>query len=175
MARVAQRRGGRIAYVPRAAPARFLATGNDVRPLGWTGFGNFPDALLTATPANIRGTISVPRTGTYHAWVEGSFARWMTIGLDGRALPDWPSGLNNPGAYASLGSVRLTGGRHELFIRQGGADLRPGSGGYRSSLRHLGPLFLSPVADERLPVRTVAARDWRRLVGVRADWLEVVG
>jgi hypothetical protein len=40
-----------------------------------------------------------------------------------------PDGLNNPGAYASLGTVALTRGRHELSIRQFGGTLSPGSGG----------------------------------------------
>jgi hypothetical protein len=169
----ARSRGGRIAYVPRERPPVFLAT-RVPRPVRWIGFGNFPEALLSEGPANFHVEIAIPRNGRYHVWVEGSFARDIHIGIDGRPLPHRPDGLNNPGAYASLGRVRLTRGRHVLTLRQYGGDLRPGSGGYQSSLRHIGPIYFDPVANERDAVRTLAPSRWRDLVGVRADWLEIV-
>ncbi len=61
-----------------------------------------------------------------------------------------------------------------MQLVQGGGDLRPGNGGYRSSLRHLGPMLFNPVENERARVREIAAGDWETLVGERADWLEVV-
>ena len=61
-----------------------------------------------------------------------------------------------------------------VTLVQGGGDLRPGNGGYRSSLRHIGPILLQPVRDDERRVRVIGAGDWRRLVGVRSDWLEVV-
>ncbi len=172
-ARRARSLRGRIAYVPRERPPVFFAT-RVPRPVRWIGFGNFPEALLTEGPANIRAPVQIPRSGSYHVWAEGSFERRITVGLDGEPLPKTPDGLNNPGAYASLGTVRLARGRHELTIRQYGGDLRPGSGGYQSSLRHLGPIFFDPVANGRDRVREIAPARWRELVGVRADWLEIV-
>jgi len=169
----ARRLGGRIAYVPRARPAVFFAT-HHPRPPRWIGFGNFPEALLTDGPSDIHSPVRIRRSGRYHVWVEGSFARRIVIGVDGRPLPGTPEGLNNPGAYASLGTVSLRPGLHDVSIRQGGGDLRPGTGGYSSSLRHIGPIYFEPVADERLPVREIDASRWRDLVGRRADWLEVV-
>jgi hypothetical protein len=169
----ARARGGRIAYVERERPPVFLAT-RGPRPILWIGFGNFPEALLTEGPANIMREMRIPRTGRYSVWVEGSFERAITIGVDGRPLPMRPDGLNNPGAYASLGTVALTRGRHELSIRQFGGTLSPGSGGYLSSLRHIGPIFFDPVANERDAVREIEPGAWRSLIGVRADWLEIV-
>jgi hypothetical protein len=169
----ARRLGGRIAYAPRERPPVFFAT-HHPRPLRWTGFGNFPEALLTDGPSNIHSPVRIRRSGRYHVWVEGSFARRLVIGVDGRPLPGTPEGLNNPGAYASLGTVSLRPGLHDVSIRQGGGDLSPGTGGYISSLRHIGPIFFEPVADERFPVREIDASRWRELVGRRADWLEVV-
>jgi hypothetical protein len=61
-----------------------------------------------------------------------------------------------------------------IFIRQGGGDLRPGTGGFRSSLRHIGPIYFDPVANERFPVREIEPARGRELVGVHADWLEIV-
>ncbi len=70
--------------------------------------------------------------------------------------------------------MTLERGRHRVAISQGGGTLGPGTGGYLSSLRHAGAIFLAPVADEALVVRLLDPADWRRLVGVNADWLEIV-
>ena len=174
-ARRARARRGRIAFVVRLRPAVYLETRDRARPLLWTGYGNFPGALVTGGPANIHGPVTIPRSGLYDVWVEGSFGRRLTLGLDGTPFPDRPQGLNNPGGYESLGTVAIARGRHEIFIRQGGADLHPGTAGYRSSLRHLGPVFFDPVANRRPTVRTIDPARWRELVGERADWLEIVG
>jgi hypothetical protein len=173
LARRAQRLGARIAFVPRERPPVFLAT-RVPRPLRWIGFGNFPEGLLSEGPADISAPIRVARTGRYNVWVEGSFARRMVISLDERPLQRTPAGLNNPGAYVSLGTVSLRRGAHKLSIRQSGGTLAPGTGGYLSSLRHIGPIYLDPVANERYAVREVAPDRWRELVGVRSDWLEII-
>ncbi len=169
----ARRLGGQIAYAPRARPPVFLATRHP-RPPRWRGFGNYPEALLSDGPSNIDAPVQIPRSGRYHVWVEGSFERRMVIAVDGRPLPQTPSGLNNPGAYASLGTVWIERGLRGISIRQGGADLRPGTGGYLSSLRHIGPIFFNPVANEQFTVRVVDPARWRELVGIRSDWLEIV-
>jgi hypothetical protein len=169
----AQRLGGEIAYVPRARLAGFYIT-HHPRPLKWEGFGNFPDALVAAAPGRIDAPVEIPRTSTYNVWFEGSFARRLRLSTDGRPLGTTKPGLNNPGAYELIGSRRLTRGPHGVQVVQGGGDLRPASGGYRSSLRHIGPIWFQPVEDMRRRVITIPAEQWRRLVGVRADWLEIV-
>ncbi|MGH2944418.1 MAG: hypothetical protein ACRDLN_16780, partial [Solirubrobacteraceae bacterium] len=76
--------------------------------------------------------------------------------------------------YELIGAVWLARGRHRLSISQGGGDLRPGNGGYRSSLRHIGPIVFNPAPDEQFPVTYLRPGEWRRLVGMNADWLEIV-
>jgi hypothetical protein len=101
----------------------------------------------------------------------------MLVSIDKRPLAATTTrggGLNNPGAYVRLGTRRLSRATHGVQVRQGGGDLRPGSGGYRSSLRHVGPIFFQAAGDEQRRVRTIDPAQWRRLVGVRADWLEIV-
>jgi len=173
VSRRARTLGGRIAVAPRARPAVFFAARHP-RPIRWIGFGNFPEALLSEGPTNSDAPIRIPVTGRYDVWVEGSFARRMVIGVDGKPLPRTPTGLNNPGAYAYLGAVSVKRGLHGVQIRQFGGDVKPGTGGYLSSLRHLGPIYFDPAANQRFPVRELAPRRWRELVGVRADWLEIV-
>jgi len=169
----ARRRGGRIAYVERARLTGFYIAHNE-RPGSWAGFANFPKAIVTTGPARIDGPVRIPRTGRYNVWIEGAFARRLQVGIDGRPLGATSGGLNNPGAHVLIGTRRLTRGEHGVQVVQGGGDLRPGSGGYRSSLRHAGPIWFQPVDDAQRRVQTIDPDDWRRLVGIRADWLEVV-
>ena len=165
--------GGRIAYVERAPLAAVLPRSRP-HPARWFVYGNYPEALVPTSPGLVQGTVAVARAGEHRIWVEGSFARRMTLRVDGRTVARTPSELNNPGAYVDLGTVPLTAGEHSVELVQGGGDLRPGSGGYLSSLRHVGPIFVVPEGDDDAPVQQLAARDWRRLVGVNADWLEIV-
>lgn len=173
LARRARARGARLAFVERERMIRLRPT-QAALPGRWFPTALFPGAVVTAGPGRQVLSFRVRRAGRYRIWVEGSFARPVRLLVDGRPVPRPPAGLDSPGAYHDLGAVRLRRGRHELRIEQGGGDLRPGSGGYRASLRHLGPVVFDPVANEDPPLRTVAAGDWRRLVGRRLDWLEVV-
>ena len=169
----ARRLGGRIAYVPRPRlPMYFIA--NHPRSARWAGFGPYPGGLVTDGPGRSDAPVRIPRTGRYRVWVEGSFSRRITVRVDGQLVGTTPRVLNAPGAYALLGTVRLRRGLRGVQVVQGGGDLRPGNGGYRSSLRHIGPILFAPVEDDPTRVRLVAAGDWRRLVGVRSDWLEIV-
>jgi hypothetical protein len=165
--------GGRIAYVPRA-PLQPVFPADLKHPGRWVEYGGYPGALVPAGPGGVEGTLRVARAGPHRVWIEGSFARQMTVRVDGKLVGRTPDQLNNPGEYVSFGPVTLARGRHRVAIHQGGGDMRPGTGGYLSSLRHVGAIFLSPLSEETLRVRTLHPDDWRRLVGVNADWLEVV-
>jgi hypothetical protein len=169
----ARRLGGRIAFVRRTAITPVLPAELPPPP-AWARFPSFPGAEVPAGPGSFEKTVTVPRQGRYRVWLEGSFARRMTVLLDGRVVGHTSQTLNNPGAYEPFTALALTRGRHRLVVRQGGGDLTPGSGGYRSSLRSVGPVFVSPVSDEAARVLEIDPADWRKLVGVNADWLEVV-
>jgi hypothetical protein len=169
----ARRLGGRIAYVPRAPRSAVFA--QDLRRPGpWTTYGGYPGGVVPGGPGRTEGTITVPRAGPYRLWVEGSFARRMTLRVDGKVAGRTPQLLDNAGGYVSFAPLTLAAGPHRVEVSQGGGDLRPGNGGYLSSLRHIGAIQLAPVADETPAVRELDPRDWRRLVGVRSDWLEIV-
>ena len=169
----AKRLGGRLALV-RREPTAVALPAKLTHPVGWLGFSLYPGALVSAGAGRLSGTIRIPRSARYRVWMEGSFARRLSLRLDGSHVGHTRAGLENPGGFASLGSVRLSRGAHRLEVQQGGRSLRPGNAGYRSGLRHVGPIVAAPVADERLRVTELDARDWRRLVGLRVDWLEIV-
>lgn len=170
---LARRLGGRIAVTQRQRAAAVLPSKAE-HPIAWTSFPLYPGALVTSGPGRLKAAIRVPRGGRYEAWIEGSFARRLSLRMDGRFVGHTRPGLENPGAYQRIGTIALTSGKHRLGILQGGGDLRPGNAGYRSSLRHIGPIVLRPMPDERLALTYLPARDWRRLIGMNADWLEIV-
>jgi hypothetical protein len=170
--RRAQRLRGRIGVLARV-PAPQLRPASVTHP--WPGYPLYPGALVPAAPGRAGGPIRVDRSGSYRVWIEGSFARRLTLKLDGKVVGLTPRGLNNPGAYASIAVIRVRRGTHDLEISQGNGDRKqPGNRGYLSSLRHIGPVILNPVANEDIAVMQLPARDWRRLVGVRSDWLEII-
>jgi hypothetical protein len=169
----ARKAGDRIAYVPRPV-IEAVQPADLPHPDRWVLFGGYPGALVPAGPGGVVASTRVPAAARYRLWIEGSFARRMTVRVDGRLIGRTPEELNNPGEYVTFGPLALKRGTHRVEIHQSGGDLRPGSGGYLSSLRHVGAIVLSPLSDESLAVRTLAPADWRRLVGVNADWLEIV-
>ncbi|MDX6690827.1 MAG: hypothetical protein QOG15_2284 [Solirubrobacteraceae bacterium] len=141
----------------------------------WPGYPLYPGALVPAAPGRADGPIRVARSGSYRVWIEGSFARRLTLKLDGKVIGLTPRGLNNPGAYASIAVMRVPRGTHAFELSQGAGDRKqPGNRGYLSSLRHVGPIIFEPVGNENVTVTQVAPSRWRRLVGLRSDWLEII-
>ncbi|MCA1682742.1 MAG: hypothetical protein LC685_01885, partial [Actinobacteria bacterium] len=172
LGRRAQRLGGRIAFSARARPGIVLPTKVEHQ---WPAYSLYPGAVVTAFPSRVTGPVQIARSGRYHLWLEGSFARSLNVAVDGRRVAQTTEGLNNPGAYEALATLQLTRGVHTIEVSQGIGDGKlPGNGGYRSSLRHIGPVVLNPVANEGGAVSVIAARDWRRLAGRQLDWLEIV-
>jgi len=170
--RQAQRLGGRIAFAPRSRASLLLPS---KVPHQWPDYLLYPGAVVTAFPSRVANTMRVQRSGRYHLWLEGSFGRSLDVAVDGRRVARTQPGLNNPGAYQALATLTLTRGVHQVEISQGVGDrTEPGNGGYRSSLRHIGPIVLHPVADERGTVNEIEPRQWRSLVGREIDWLEIV-
>lgn len=170
--RRARRLHGRIGMLART-PAPQVRPASIEHP--WPAYPLYPGALVPAAPGRATGPVRVDRTGDYRVWIEGSFARRLTLKLDGKVVGLTPRGLNNPGSYASLAVIRVRRGTHDLELSQGNGDRKqPGNRGYLSSLRHVGPIIFEPVANETITVRQLAPSQWRRLVGVRSDWLEIV-
>jgi hypothetical protein len=173
LAATARRLRGHIAYAPRPRMPMYFISHHPRSPR-WAGFGPYPGGLVTDGPGRSRGPVSIRGSGRYRVWVEGSFARRLTLRIDGRVIGVTPRELNGPGAYSLIATLDLRRGDHGVEVSQGGGDLRPGNGGYRSSLRHIGPILFEPVASDPRPVRVIVAGNWRELVGIRSDWLEIV-
>lgn len=138
-------------------------------PSGWIANPAMPGGVVTLTPGIVSRRISVPSTGRYRVWVQGSLPRAVTVRVDGRRVGT-ARGENTPGAWLSAGTARLSAGSHTLEIERGGGTLLPGDGNSRA---FLSAVIVTPATAERV-VRLPLHR-WRSLCGREADWVEVVG
>jgi hypothetical protein len=119
------------------------------------------------------GTLTVPRAGSYTAWLKGSVRGSVELLVDGRKVGEARQQLENDGGFIELGKTRLRKGTHRAELRFGGADLHPGSGGFPRP--ETGPLLFAPTGDEAGPLVSVPIEESRRLCGRRWDWIEAVG
>lgn len=119
------------------------------------------------------GSLSVPRSGAYVAWLKGSIRGLVELFVDGQAAASQRHVLNNDGGFVRLGEVRLARGPHEVELRFGGADLHPGSGGFPRP--PTGPLLFARAGREVGEIVSVPIDEARSLCGQRWDWIEAVG
>ena len=174
LARRASRTGGRLAFVrrPSLSPVSALA---GPAPAGWVKYSAYPQSLVMSGPGRIERRVKVYQGGDYRVWLTGSFARAVHVEVDGRSVGSVSYEPGNPGQYFPLARLRLGTGTHRITVRRSGGDLRPGDGGgAKSSLTYVGPVVLSPEANESPRVETASPREASRLCGQRLDWLEIV-
>jgi hypothetical protein len=137
----------------------------------------------------IRGRVSVPKAGTYSAWVSGLFHRRVELSVGGRSVGKsrTESSAADPLSffthYVPLGTMKLPPGLHSVALRYtGGASLKPGTGPRAAVPRvpgkplafSFGPLVLTH-DSEAAPLAFVRASAARSLCGKRWDWIEVLG
>ena len=125
-------------------------------------------------PGRLWATFEVPHAGTWNVWLQGEIMRAVQLSVDGRRIGSIGEELAgdslNPDTMAPL-RVRLSAGRHLLFLTRGGFTLAPGDGG--AAL--LDAIFLTPAgAAERVTLRAVPAAQWPSLCGHAYDWIEAV-
>jgi hypothetical protein len=118
------------------------------------------------------GTLHIPRSGRYVAWLGGSVSPRVSLTLDGEEIGSARQELNNVGGFIRLGEARIPRGLHTVKLHFGGSDLHPGSADF---LSEGGSLIFAPAGDERGEIVAVPAAQYRRLCGKRWDWIEVAG
>jgi hypothetical protein len=115
---------------------------------------------------------SVPSSKRYDIWLGGSFLSRLSLSVDGTRLATRRHELNWPGQYTLMGEVTLTAGTHRVTLAYKGPDLHPGSDGEPPF--GTGPLVLSPVRAEDLPVMFVSPARSHSLCAKRLDWIEAL-
>jgi hypothetical protein len=130
--------------------------------------------LELAGPGAARMTLTVPRAGTWHLWVQGQLMPAVTIAVDERSAGiisgQVEGGSLSAQAIAPL-SVELSAGRHTISIVRGATGLGPGEGGWAD----VRAVFLTPAAASGRPeiVRAPLSR-WHSLCGAPVQWAEAL-
>jgi hypothetical protein len=112
----------------------------------------------------------VPTAGIDDVWVQGSFARGLSLWVDGARVGAVRDELSFTGQWVRIGARSLPAGRHQIELRYPGGGLRPGSGRQPQTV---GPVALVP-RTPRPQLLSVAPADARTLCSKPLDWLEVV-
>jgi hypothetical protein len=171
LARVAAAQNGMLAAVERPAAIVIEPDGSAGPSSSFGAYGEDPKALYLTRPYSLLTGFSVSKTATYGVWVGGSFKAAVEIVVDGHRVGGARDQLNWPDTFTGLGAVRLAPGRHTLFFRYSGPDLRPGSGGIPPF--GVGPIALSAATDDT-PVTYLRPADAHALCGKSLDWIEAL-
>jgi hypothetical protein len=161
---------GKVATVERK-PNVGASLSESSHPESWipTEAGS-PD-LVPHGPGTARLRVHVDTPGRYSFYLQGSVRNRLTLLVDGHEVGSVSEQLNEAKQFLSFGNAPLAAGTHRVELVLAGQTLAPGSGGPPEPI---GPLVLSPVADEDLPVRIVPSSQAAGLCGKRLDWLEAI-
>jgi hypothetical protein len=167
LAAIAAKAGGRLLALQRENSV-LLPLAATAHPAGWQ-IGADGQTITPTGSGSLSGTVKVPRAGGYGVWLGGSFARTVTVSIDGRPVGSQSGSLTETGQWTPFGSLRLGAGDHDVSIRYSGSRLSPGSGAGPFAL---GPLALGPVETNKL--LSVSSAGARSLCGRTLDWIEAV-
>lgn len=165
----ARRAGRRVHAVGWSPPAtvRFDVAGARSRSSGLPVNGNVANAVTVPGPGRAQGRVTIPEAGAYAVWLRADVLREIDVAIDGRRIGD-VSGVNTPGQWLPVRSVRLGAGAHEIRVSATGRSPKPGVGW----LGLLGPVAL--VRAERGSMQRVPLSRAQELCGQELDWVEIV-
>jgi hypothetical protein len=169
----------RLAYVPRA-PLSVLLPTRARHPRYFEPFTREPSAhepytleeyaLNPRRGGTIAGTVTLPSSGRYGAWLEGPFSKPVEVWIDGRRIAAESHQLGALSPFVQMANVELSAGAHALSIVVPGEDLAPGE---RASNQTIGPLVLAPSPHSEAVVEVEPAQA-RSLCGRPLEWIEIV-
>jgi hypothetical protein len=141
---------------------------------GW--LSDVASGTLTPTTAGATATahVVIPHTAKgYQLWLGGSFARGLTVSIDGQRIGAVADALDPVGAYERIGSpLTLVPGTYAITLTYPKANLSPGNAD-TEDYTSLTAIALSPPSTTGQMVTVTPARA-RSLCGRSLDWLEVV-
>ncbi len=161
---------GTVVAAPRAATV-VASLADSSHPPGWlpTEAGS-PDLIpYEAGSASLR--VDPPVAGGYDLYLQGSVRNRLALLVDGVEVGSVRDQLNEGQQFLYFGRVPLTPGPHEIELVLDDQTLAPGSGGPPEPV---GPLVLSPAANEDPPLRELSPARAEELCGQRLDWLEAL-
>ncbi len=162
--------GERVAAVERA-PTIVASLAAAERPASWVPTEAGSPDLIPRGPGTARLELRVPATGRYGLYLQGSIRNRLDLLVDGEEIGWVENQLNEVRQFLYFGAAQLRAGAHEIALVYDGQTLAPGSGG---PAEPIGPLVLSPAADEDLAVRELPVSRAGELCGRHLDWVEAL-
>jgi hypothetical protein len=129
-----------------------------------------PD-LVPHGPGEALLRVTVPRSGRFDFYLQGSIRNRLTLFVDGVELGSVDEQLNGNRQFLYFGDERVKSGTHEVALVYDGQTLGPGSG---APPEPIGPLVLSPTSAVDPPLHRVPSAKATALCGKRLDWVEVL-
>jgi hypothetical protein len=166
----AARQHARLAYVPRAPVPAFIPT-KQARPPNWGLIDGEPFGLIPREQhGSVIGPVTVPSSGRYQVWIQGSFGERVTVSIGGRKVGSVSYEIGPPGQFIEIGNSQLAAGKPQVVITWPGSGTDPGA----ESIDHaLGPLMLVPEGT-RTDVTQIAPSQAGSLCRRSLDWIEIV-
>jgi hypothetical protein len=117
--------GAQVAYAQSsvAAVANPLA---GTHPVYWRALG--PSTLAGYGSGTAEMKVTLPSSGRYSVWLQGSVGRPLTFYIDGKRLSSLGYEERYPNQFLLVDSDTLSAGAHTLRIARGGGGLHPGDG-----------------------------------------------
>ncbi len=162
--------GGTVAAVERA-PTTVASLSESSYPASWAPTEAGSPDLIPHGPGTAQLRVTVPATGRYGLYLQGSVRNRLTLLVDGAEVGSVEEQLNEARQFLYFGQVVLSAGSHDVSLVLDGQTFAPGSGGPPEPI---GPLVLSPAAAENPPVRKLPASRAGALCGRRLDWVEAL-
>jgi hypothetical protein len=117
--------GAQVAYA-RSSTAAVANPVEGVRPDYWKPLG--PSTLSAYGAGTDRMQLTLPSSGRFSIWLQGSIGRPLAVYVDGKRLSSVGYEERYPDQFLLLGALALGPGRHTLRLVRGGGSLHPGSG-----------------------------------------------
>jgi hypothetical protein len=145
-------------------------------PSYWRALG--PSTLLGYGSGAAEMKLTLPSSGRYSVWLQGSVGRPLTFYLDGKRLSSIGYEERYPNQFLLVDTAPLAAGSHTLRIVRGGGSLHPGSGnpGAETTLATIGAIVFN---REQATENSVYVAPASRMAQVCAapvgyEWLELL-
>jgi hypothetical protein len=167
--------GAQIAYAQTsvAAVANPLA---GTHPIYWRALG--PSTLAGYGSGTAEMKVTLPSSGRYSVWLQGSVGRPLTFYIDGKRLSSLGYEERYPNQFLLVDSDTLSAGTHTLRIVRGGGGLHPGDGNpsAETTLATIGAIVFSREHATENSVYVAPASRMAQICAapVGYEWLEVL-
>jgi hypothetical protein len=167
--------GAQVAYANRpAASVANVVQGS--HPDYWKVLG--PGTLAAYGAGTAQTTVTLPHSGHYDVWLQGSVGRPLSFYLDGRRIAGVSYEERYPNQFLLVGGGTFPAGTHTLRVVRGGGSLHPGSGDAEQETggRTIGAIVFSPEDPSADRVHVAPASKMAQICAapVGYEWLEVL-